>query len=294
MDIGWGDFMRVSPKRWANSEFSDQPEVRDHDLLLMSGGLVEVVRLGAGEPIVMVPGLAGGWKLLAPLAHRLAQRYEVFLYSLRGDRAPLVGPPGCRLGAYADDLLALIERLRLERPTVLGVSFGGAIALELAVEHPERVGALILQGVEARFQPTLGSTIAKHVLERFPLPSDNLFVNQFFNLLHGCKPEPGALVDFVVERCWETDQSVMARRLEMLESFDVSDRLWRLDMPTLVMAGTRDVIVRPERQRALATEIPGARFAALDGAGHIGFLTHPTAVTHQVKQLLRSRRRSLC
>ena len=46
----------------------------------------------------------------------------------------------------------------------------------------------------------------------FPLPSDSGFVNQFFNVLHGTKPEPGPLPDFVVERCWETDQCVMARK----------------------------------------------------------------------------------
>ena len=60
---------------------------------------------------------------------------------------------------------------------------------------------------------------------------NNRFVNQFFNLLHGGKPESETLADFVVERCWETDQSVMASRLHALESFDVSERLWQIDAP---------------------------------------------------------------
>ena len=87
------------------------------------------------------------------------------------------------------------------------------------------------------------------MLERFPLPSDNRFVNQFFNLLYGAKPEPGPLIDFVVDRIWETDQSVMAQRLAQLELFDVSDRLWRIDVPTLIVAGARDAIVPAARQR---------------------------------------------
>ena len=61
-------------------------------------------------------------------------------------------------------------------------------------------------------------------------------MNQFFHLLYGRKPEPGPLVDFVIERIWETGQGVMARRLAQLESFDVSDQLWRIDVPTLVLA----------------------------------------------------------
>ena len=100
------------------------------------------------------------------------------------------------------------------------------------------------------------------MLERFPLPSDNRFVNQFFHLLYGAKPEPGPLVDFVVDRIWETDQSVMAQRLAQLESFDVSDRLWKIDVPTLVLAGARDVIVPVARQQSAGragSPVPGSR-----------------------------------
>jgi len=266
----------------------------DLQQLPWSSDRVEVVRLGRGEPIILVPGLAGGWKLLAPLARRLADRHEVILYSLRGDRDPFAWGRGEGLADHAGDLGRLIDHLQLERPTVFGVSFGGAVALELATANPGRIGALVLQGVEARFRTTLGASIARRVLERFPLPADNGFVNQFFNLLHGGKPEPGPLADFVVERCWETDQGVMARRLKALEGFDVSDRLWRIDMPTLVLAGTRDVVVPLARQRALAEAIPSARFEALEGAGHIGFLTHRADVARHIRRLVRDGQRSFC
>src|SRR5208283_1357628 len=116
------------------------------------------------------------------------------------------------------------------------------------------------------------------VLERFPLPADNQFVNQFFNLLHGAKPEPGPLADFVVERIWETDQSVMARRLAQIETFDISNRLWQIDVPTLVLAASKDAIVSVSRQKLLAESIPGA--------GHIGFLTHASEVVRQVRRHL--------
>ena len=81
-------------------------------------------------------------------------------------------------------------------------------------------------------------------------PVDNPFINQFFHLLYGAKPEPGPLVDFVIDRIWQTDQKVMAERLARLESFDVSDRLWRIDAPTLVLAGARDVIVPVAREQS--------------------------------------------
>ncbi len=176
------------------------------------------------------------------------------------------------IGEYAQDVVCLIDQLGLESPAVFGVSFGGAVALELAAEHPDRLGALIVHGVEAQFRPTIGSRIARGVLERFPLPSDSRFINQFFHLLFGSKPEPGPLLEFVIDRIWETGQTVMAERLAALESFNISDRLWSIGAPTLVLAGARDVIVPAARQRDLAGEISDARFSVVEEAGHVGFL----------------------
>ncbi|GAC1450202.1 MAG: hypothetical protein NVSMB9_34480 [Isosphaeraceae bacterium] len=261
---------------------------------LVNGEWVEVVRVGSGDPIVLVPGLAGGWRLVAPLARRLARRFEVIICGLRGDRFPTGGPLARDLSDHAHDLGEVIDRIGLERPTVFGVSFGGAVALELAVEQPKRIGALVVQGAAARFQASMGSTVARRVLERFPLPSDNRFVNQFFNLLHGGKPQPGPLAEFIIERCWETDQSIMARRLGLLETYDVSDRLWRVEAPTLVLAGSRDVIVSPSEQKALADAIPGARHSSLEGAGHVGFLTHRDEIARAVATHLRQVRHSTC
>jgi pimeloyl-ACP methyl ester carboxylesterase len=255
----------------------------------LSGEWVDVIRTGQGRPLVMVPGLAGGWKLLWPLAQGLARHFEVFLVGLRGDQEPWIGLEGgpampWDLEEYANDLKALIDRLGLSAPAVMGVSFGGAVALEFAVRYPQGLSSLIVNGADSRFRTTMASTIARRVLERYPLPSNSPFVNQFFHLLYGRKPDPGPVVDFVTERIWETDQGVMARRLAQLESFDVSDELWRIDAPTLVLAGIRDVIVPTARQRLLADSIPGARFQAIDDAGHVGFLTHRAEVVRAVRR----------
>ncbi|WP_435009770.1 alpha/beta fold hydrolase [Tundrisphaera lichenicola] len=285
--------MRIAAKRRADWLMSDEAYAGRSRLVCVGGSLVEVVELGRGEPIILVPGLAGGWKLLTPLARSLAKRHRVILYGFRDELNPLTGRPAGQIGDYARDLAGLIGELRLERPTIFGVSFGGAVALEYAVDHPHQVGRLVLSGVESRFQTTLASTIARRVLERFPLPADNPFVNQFFNLFHGGKPESAAMARFVIERCWETDQGVMARRLAMLESFDIADRLWQLESPTLVLGGSRDVVVPPDRQKALASSISGARFERIEGAGHVGFLTHSSDVAQHVEKLSRGGRPSL-
>lgn len=259
--------------------------------VLIGGECVDVVRLGRGRPLVLVPGLAGGWKLLWPMARSLARHCEVFICGLRGDRDPCIGlegKPGVPwdLSEYANDLSELIDRLNLSSPAVMGVSFGGAIALQLAIEHPHSLGSLIVYGADSRFRTSIASTIARRVLERYPLPCDSPFVNQFFHLLYGKKPEPGPVVDFVARRIWETGQGVMARRLAQLESFDIADQLWRIQVPTLIQAGGRDVIVPASRQRLLADAISGSRFRLIEDSGHIGFLTHRAEVVRGVRQHL--------
>ena len=96
------------------------------------------------------------------------------------------------------------------------------------------------------------------MLERFPLPSDSDFINQFFDPLFCAKPEPVPMVDFVVDRIWATGQRVMAERLAQLESFNISERLWSIGALMLVCGG-RDAIVPASRQRALATLISDGR-----------------------------------
>jgi pimeloyl-ACP methyl ester carboxylesterase len=272
-----GDFGRSTP---AESEYA--------------GRFQDVVCLGSGDPLVLVPGLAGGTRLVMPFARHLAKRFRIFIPAIRGDDNPLSTHRPREIADLSADLQLTLESLGLERPTLLGISFGAAIALEFAAENPGHVGAMGVYGGLGRFEASLGSTIARRVFERFPLPKDNGFVNQFFNLLHGGKPEAGPLAEFIVDRCWETDQAVIAQRLGLLERFDVSDRLWRIDAPTFVAAGSRDVIARPSEQRELASSIPGASFHLLEGAGHVGFLTHRKELASAFSRFVRTQARSAC
>ena len=87
-------------------------------------------------------------------------------------------------------------------------------------------------------------------------------MNQFFNLFFGNRQKPGPLFQFVTQQCWQTDQSVMAHRFQMVESFDIQARLRAIRVPSLIMAGDRDLLVSPQSLRTLANGItecaPGA------------------------------------
>jgi pimeloyl-ACP methyl ester carboxylesterase len=107
---------------------------------------------GEGPPLVLVPGLAGGYGLLGPLARSLSTHFRVITYQLRGEDDCFALRRRFDLSDLANDLAEFIDWHCLERPTVMGVSFGGVLALEFAARYPHRLQQLVIQGTGARYE----------------------------------------------------------------------------------------------------------------------------------------------
>ena len=243
---------------------------------------------GDGPPLVLVPGLAGGFELLGPLARLLARHYRVISYQLRGEDDAFALRRRFGLEDLVDDLAEFLAWYGLEAPAVMGVSFGGVLALQYAARRPHGLSSLIVQGAGARFERSLLQQVAGAVLSRYPLPADNPFVNQFFNLLFGCRQRPGSLFRFVTRQCWQTDQAVMSHRFRLAERFDITSRLGRIRVPALVLTGERDLLVSANSLASLCEGIADCCQVALPGCGHLAFATRPEGVAEQVTRFLES------
>lgn len=238
---------------------------------------------GDGPPLVVVPGLAGGMDLMEPLVRALSRSFRVISLDLRGEDDCFALRRRFGLGDLADDLTHFMDWFGLESPAVLGVSFGGAVALELALRRPGRMRALMVQGVGPRFEPGFLQRIAGAVLARYPLPADSPFFNQFFNLFFGMKQPAGDVFDFVTRTCWRTDQGVMAHRFGLMERAEFAARARGVRCPTLLLAGDRDVLVSRAGLNELATALPDARAVRLGGAGHLASVTHAERVAAEAR-----------
>jgi pimeloyl-ACP methyl ester carboxylesterase len=232
----------------------------------------------------MVPGLAGGFDLLGPLARILAGHFRVISYQLRGEDDCFALRQQFGLRDLVDDLAEFLDWHCLECPGLFGVSFGGVVALEFAARFPHRLSALGVQGVGARFERGWLQRVAGLVLDRYPLPPDNPFINQFFNLLFGSRQQNGPLFQFVTRQCWQTDQSMMAYRFRMVEQFDIGDRLDRIQVPTLVLSGDRDLLVSERSLRNLCDGIERSRLVRLAGCGHLAFVMQPYRLADELRR----------
>ncbi len=246
----------------------------------------EFLVVGQGAPLVLVPGLAGGYKLMGRLLRVLAQQFQVVCFPLRGEHETVPSGQARSMADLADDLADFHDALLLERPAHIGLSFGSAVLLEFAIRHPRQLGPIVLNGLEDRFHGTLSSHVLRVALEQVPLPGDSPLLNQFLRLLFAPGESVGALLDLVACQLWDTDQSVIAHRYSLLQAFDVRGRLGEIRSPTLVVAGADDAIVSSSAQRSLARSIPGCRFACLARSGHLCFLTRPRAFARHVANFL--------
>lgn len=81
---------------------------------------------------------------------------------------------------------------------------------------------------------------------------------------------------------------MIAHRFQMVKSFDINDRLERIRVPALIMAGTKDVLVSPSTLNELVDGLNGARLQDLGPCGHLAFVTHPQLVARKIQEFLEN------
>ncbi|GBD36331.1 Non-heme bromoperoxidase BPO-A2 [bacterium HR36] len=247
----------------------------------------EYLDWGEGQPIVLIPGLAGGVGLVSPLAALLARDYRVLTYELRGETAPFALRQRFTLADLVDDLAEFVARLALECPVIMGVSFGGIIALQFAARYPARLAAVVAQGVDVSFAPSLLQRVAAIVLSDYSLPNDHPFVNQFFNLFFGKRCDDPVLFEFVTRQCWQTDQSVMAYRFRLAEEMNLRPYLPAIRVPALLLTGQLDILPTAAGLREMEQRIARIEHVRIAEAGHLAFVSHAPQVAACVRRFLR-------
>ena len=114
---------------------------------------------GAGTPIVLIPGLQGRWEWMRPAVDALARHHRVITFSLCDERSsPFPCDPAQAFENYVSQVELAMERARVERAVIAGVSYGGLIAAEFAARHPDRVSGL----ERASFRPRRRFIILSH------------------------------------------------------------------------------------------------------------------------------------
>jgi pimeloyl-ACP methyl ester carboxylesterase len=239
------------------------------------------------------PGSARDWEpLVAALGDDVA--------ALAIDR-PGWGETDLRVGGRAgglehnaDAALAALDAAGVERATVVGLSFGGAVASWLALAAPERVGALVLVSPAANLAslepidrllaaPIVGYVASAALLSGAGLALGVGRVRRYLSSAYSLPDDylRASSSRFRGRSAWNSfviEQRALLRDLPVLER-----RLEQVSVPTTVVIGSRDVIVSPDAGRRLREQIPGAVLIEIEGGHHVLPAEHPERVAAVVR-----------
>lgn len=245
-----------------------------------SGGIAYDVQ-GSGPVVILLTGSNLDRRMWTHEAAWLSKTHTVVRYDLRahGESEGATVP-----FSMVGDLMGVMDTLKIQKASLIGLSAGSTIALDAALEVPDRIDRIVLAGpapsgyvnkTPLPFFPDLFAALKAGDYEKIP---DILLATPVF----ASPPDAQPLVRQMVT---ENDRMWTTRRELMLAPTPAVDRLESVRVPTLVLIGDKDEFQR-EPAELLARRIPGARIVRIAGGGHLLNLTSPAAFQSAVAAFL--------
>lgn len=248
---------------------------------------------GAGEPLLLLNGIAMSAVSWDPVARPLAKNFRVIRCDFRGQLMTPAPPPG-DIAEHADDVAALLDHLAVERIHVIGTSFGGVVGTLVAARHPDRVRSLTTIASASGFDEGMADEVARWraaCVTSLEGPDRG----HLSDILEPVAYSPAWVAAHAAERAQRREQiSKLPDRwfeglialLDSAHSLRLGSELERVRCPTLVIAAELDGFVPLERARRFAESIGGASFKVIEGAGHAVVVEQPKRVVELCLEFL--------
>ena len=234
---------------------------------------------GQGERILCLHGAGGNGAVFDPLLDLLGERHEPLAFDQPGHgRSGSFDSLGS-IERMAGFTRALWEKLALRAPVFLGHSMGGAVALQLALDHPSEVRGLVLVGAGARFEGT------EEGAESIRRVSEGKARRRFDKEIYSPDTEPEVMRRGFMESL-KTDPRAVYGDMLAIGDCDLVPRLGDVSVPTLVVMGADEKPRMKGQAELLADSIPGAERVDVPAAGHQIHLEQPAAVAAAVENFL--------
>jgi aminoacrylate hydrolase len=228
-------------------------------------------RHGAGFPVIFVSGLGGVGAYWRDQVPSFGKRFEVILHDHRGVGQSDHSRISYTVERLADDIVRLMDALRIDRAHLVGHSTGGAIAQVLAIEHPERLASMVVAAswtkADAYFRRLFA--LRKEILQRLGpatyLQQATLVLYPAFWIARNNEKlrqlEAQSLATF-------PPPEIVMSRIDAVLAFDRTDDLARIRTPALIVAAQDDVVTPAYFSEELARLVPGAEVKFFAQGGH--------------------------
>jgi len=230
---------------------------------------------GEGFPLIMIMGLGGNIDWWDPrMIQELSKKFKTVMFDNRGAGRTDISDKKYTIRLFADDTAGLMDALGISRAHVLGISMGGMIAQELALNYPKKVAKLVLcsttcGGAKSVLpsEEVMGilmadrSTLSQKEVAKMTIP---LVLTEDF-----AKKNPD-LVELMIQQILKAPISneAFTWQANACMEFDTHDRLPQIRAPTLILHGKQDILLPPGNGSILAEAIPSAKHAYLEKSAH--------------------------
>lgn len=265
--------------------------------------------IGSGPPVLLANGLGGSWKAWTHQIAYLSDRYRFVSWDYRGlYRSGMPpDPDALRVPDHTRDAIAILDAEGMDRISVFGWSMGVQVALEMFREVPDRIASLVLiNGVAGRPWETVMNVRAMarvlppliRSVRRVPKITGAVTrrVAHWPEMVTWAK-RMGLAGRTLDEDLWaelagsfaDLDMDVYMHTLDLLGDHDASDVLEDVDVPTLVIAGDRDLFTPRRAAERMVRRIPGAELMVVPGGTHYVAVEYPELVNLRVEKFFRER-----
>lgn len=236
---------------------------------------------GVGRPLLLLNGIMMTCTSWAPFLKAFTNAgSQVILLDLMDQGKSSAFSEGYTIPDQADLASSLLSHLGITGADVLGTSYGGAVALALAIRHPQRVGRLLLAATRAYTDPLFHGMCESWL---HALASPKAFYTATIPLFYGATFQEENRVWMadrrkLLEKTVFSNADFMARMQRLILSImdlDLRDQLKHIACPALVLAPEEDLVMMPWEQQRIREGIPGAELLGLSKTGHVLFQERP-------------------
>ncbi len=245
---------------------------------------------GKGPALLLLHGGGSDHREWRRQLDTLCEEFTVVAWDAPGCGQSSDPPESFRLPDYADCLAGFIAALGLERPHVVGLSFGGGLALEFYRRHPALPRSLTLASAYAGWAGSLPAEVVeqrlRQVLREADLPPDQWAPGWLPGLLS--TNAPAGAPDEIIAVMSDAHPAGMRAMARSFAEADLRDVLEHIAVPALVLYGDADQRIPLSAAEDLHTRIPGSRLVVMPGVGHQSNMGAPDLFNHEVRSFLRS------
>ncbi len=239
-----------------------------------------------GRTFIFINSLGTDFRIWDGVVDILKHQGNILRFDKAGHGLSTLNNPNCKIENYANDVLGLMDFLKIQKAVIVGLSIGGIIAQYIAIHHPERIEKLILSNTAPKVGTEEGWGTRIETVKKDGLASmaDNIMKVWFSENFRNNRTSELEGYKMMLST---TNPTGYVSACEALKINDLTKEIAKINIPTLCFAGTEDGSTPPLQVKAMSDLIPNSIYILIEGVGHIPCVEVPELISKHILAFIK-------